>query len=358
MTSAEPTAATDFVYVGNAGSQDIGIYHLEPNGDLRAIAIFPVGAGTTRGGSLPLAVDAERRLLFAALRTPPYSVATFAIEETTGTLRHLGDGALPASMAYLAVDETGRFLLSASYDASEVVVSPIGTDGVVHRTSQVVPTQPRAHCIVLDRSNRHALATSLGGDAVHQMRFDAETGTLSPNDPPTASVTDKAGPRHLVFSPSGRFVHLVNELDGSIHVYPYDSASGLLKPATQVMTVLPPGFSGTPWAADIHLTPDGRFLYASERTSSTLAGFRVDETIGILTPLGSVATATQPRAFAISPSGRHLLSAGEASNRIAVHSIDHASGRLSLLRDYAAGDQPTWIEIVERSGNQYPRGFL
>src|SRR5205085_1985478 len=103
---------------------------------------------------------------------------------------------------------------------------------------------------------RNVLVTSLGGDVVQQMRFDPLTGKLSPNEPPEASVKDKAGPRHLVFSPSGRFVYLVNELDGSLYVFPYDAAKGVLKPAVQVTTVLPPGFRGKPWAADIHLTPD------------------------------------------------------------------------------------------------------
>src|SRR3954452_4759452 len=105
---------------------------------------------------------------------------------------------------------------------------------------------------------------------------------LTPNEPPTRSVKAKAGPRHLVFAPNGKFVYLLNELDASIYVFPWDGKNGTMKKKVQVATSLPKGFDGKPWAADIHLTPDGKYLYASERTTSTLAAFKVDAKTGML----------------------------------------------------------------------------
>ena len=160
-------------------------------------------------------------------------------------------------------------------------------NGVVQAATQTMATKPNAHCIVTDPTNQYVLHTSLGGDVVYQEKFDAKTGKLTPNDPPTVSVKAKAGPRHLVFSPNQKFVYLVNELDASIYVFPWDAKTGTLKKETQVTTALPKGFDGKPWAADIHVTPDGKFLYASERTTSTLAAFSVDAKTGALTAINS-----------------------------------------------------------------------
>src|SRR5262249_20863765 len=96
----------------------------------------------------------------------------------------------------------------------------------------------------------------------------------------------------------------------------------------------------------IHLTPDGRFLYASERTSSTLAAFKVDPESGKVTPLGSVPTEKQPRGFAIDPSGRVLVAVGEVSNAMTVYAIDQAGGTLKLLQSIPVGKKPNWVEFA------------
>jgi 6-phosphogluconolactonase len=334
------------VYVGNADTQDISVLRLESNGELTPLATVVVPGPPERGTSLPLAVSPDRRFLYAGLRNRPYSVVTFAIDTSNGGLRYVGKGPLDNSMAYIVTDRTGRFLLSASYDGNEVTVSPIGSDGVVGATVQKLPTRPKAHCILPDAANRHVLHTSLGGDVVYQDNFDPATGRLSPNDPATVSVKRDAGPRHLRFSPDQRFVYLINELDASIYVFPYDAASGLLHQPVQTATALPTGFSGRPWAADIHLTPNGKFLYASERTSSTLAAFQVNARDGKLTPIGSYSTVRQPRGFNIDPEGRYLLAVGQLSDSMMTYSIDDASGKLTALTSYPMGKNPNWVEIV------------
>jgi 6-phosphogluconolactonase len=200
--------------------------------------------------------------------------------------------------------------------------------------------------VLADPGNRTVLHTSLGGDQIRQDRFDAATGRLLPLTPGAVFVRPHAGPRFMIFSRDGRFVYVINELDGSLDVLPYDLGEGKLQSSIQTATVLPQGFSGKPWAADIHLTPDGRYLYGSERTSSTLTGFRVDAGKGLLTPIGSFATATQPRAFDIDPSGRYLVSSGQLSNSLVSHAIDAATGRLTTVGEYAVGRGPLWVQIV------------
>jgi 6-phosphogluconolactonase len=338
--------AATFVYVGNADSQDISVLELKSNGELTPVETAAVPGPAKPGSSLPLAVSPDRKRLYAGLRNEPYSVVTFAIDGRTGKLKSAGAGPLADSMAYIATDRRGKFLLSASYGGNKVAVNRIGADGVVQAAQQIVPTAPNAHCIVTDPSNRYVLHTSLGGDLVYQEKFDASTGKLTPNDPPSVSVKAKAGPRHLVFAPRGKFVYLVDELDASIYVFPWDGKTGTLGKEVQVVTALPRGFEGKPWAADIHLSPDGRFLYASERTTSTLAAFSVDSRTGLLTPIDSFSTEKQPRGFNIDPTGRYLLAVGQLSNSMTSYAIDKATGRLVKLKEYPVGKNPNWVEIV------------
>jgi 6-phosphogluconolactonase len=338
--------AASFVYVGNADSQDITVLQLKAGGDLVPVATTAVPGPSKPGGSLPLAISPDKKFLYAGLRNEPFSVVTFAIDPKTGKLDFVGPGPLQDSMAYIVTDRSGKFLLGASYGGNKVTVNPVGPNHVIEQVQQSIATEPNAHCILPDPTNRYVLHTSLGGDLIYQDRFDAGTGKLTPNTPPTVSVKAKGGPRHLVFSPNRKFVYLVNELDAAIYVFPWDAKTGTLHKEVQVASALPKDFSGKPWAADIHLTPDGRFLYASERTSSTLAAFRVDTKKGTLTAIESYPTEKQPRGFSIDPTGRYLLAAGQLSNSLTSYAIDKASGKLAKLKEYPMGKNPNWVEIV------------
>jgi 6-phosphogluconolactonase len=189
------------------------------------------------------------------------------------------------------------------------------------------------------------LATSLGSDVIHQFRFDPATGMLAPHAPPTVPASPGGGPRHFVFHPAGRHVYLLNERAASVDVFTWDAAAGRLERQSTV-SALPSGFDGKPWAADLHVTPDGRFLYASERTTSTLAGFRIEPADGTLSPVGHTATEKQPRGFAIDPAGRFLLAVGQLSHAMSSYRIDAATGALTRLGQYPMGQNPNWIEIV------------
>lgn len=344
MSSAQ---AATFLYVGSSESQDITVLSLDPkSGALTPVGTTAVPGPAKPGGSLPLAVSPDKKFLFAALRSEPFSVATFAIDPKTGKLTHAGSGPLEGSMAYIATDRTGKYLLAASYPAHKVTVSPIGAKGVVGATQQSIATDQHAHAIITDSTNKYVFHTSLGGDSVYQQKFDAKTGKLSPNDPPTVKVNAKAGPRHLIFSPNKKFVYLLNELDATVYAFPYDAAKGTMKKEVQTISAMPKGSTAKAWAADIHITPDGKYLYASERTTSTLTGYKVDPAKGTLTLIDSFPTEKQPRGFAIDPSSKYLFSAGQASNTLAVHAIDPKTGTLTKLKDMPAGKKPDWIEVV------------
>lgn len=331
------------VYVSNADSGSVSVLALdEASGALRPLQTVEVGAVV-----MPMTLLPGGRGLLVVRRNEPFGVESFAIDPVDGRLRRLGAGPLPASMAYVSTDRGGRFLFTASYHGHVVAVSPIGPDGVVQPAQQVLPTGPNAHAIRVDLTNRFVYSTSLGGDAIHQWRFDAIAGTLTPNDPPLLQVRPGAGPRHLELHPDGRHAYLLNELDATLDVLALDAERGTLS-VVQTLPTMPPGTTaatGAPWAADLHLTPDARFLYTSERRTSTIASFRV-EPDGRPLPQGHVPVQAQPRGFAISPSGRWLVVAGQQSHRVGVHAIDAHTSALSLVGEHDVGRNPTWVEML------------
>ena len=334
---------TTVAYVANAASREISVLVLDgASGALHEVQRFATG-----GAVMPLAASPDGRVLHASIRSEPFEVLSLSIDPVDGRLGVLGRAPLPASMCWVSTDRSGRWLLAASYGGSLVSVSPVGADGAARASSQVVPTEANAHSVQVDPSNRFAFVACLGGNLVRQFRFDADTGRLSDNHPQAwQGARPRAGPRHFVFHPTLPRAYLLNELDARIDVLAFDREAGTFRGLADV-AALPPGFqTAEPWAADIHLTPDGRFLYASERRSHTLAGFAVDAQTGSIDFIGSTPTETQPRGFAVSPDGRYLLAVGQLSHRLSRYAIEAGSGRLTKLGDQAVGQDPNWIEFV------------
>jgi 6-phosphogluconolactonase len=337
--------AETFAYVGNADSNDISVFKIAESGEMTPVQTAAFTGVEKPGASTPLAITPDHRVLIAGVRSQPFLAVSFAIDQKTGQLSHIGNGPLADSMANIATDRGGKVLFSASYGGNKVALNPLQANGVVAEPKQVIPTGLNAHAFLPAPDNRFVFATNLGSDQVLSFAFDAAAGTLTPSDPPSIKTPEKSGPRHFVFHPSGRFVYLIHELNGDVAAYSYEAKSGAWS-ELQRTTALPEGFNGKPWAADIHITPDGRFLYASERTTNTLTAYKVDATSGKLTTIGSVPTEKQPRGFNIDPTGRYLAAVGELSDSMTVYAIDQTSGALGKLKSYATGKKPNWVEFL------------
>lgn len=354
VTAGIAHAAT-YVYVSNADDGDIGMYTMGSDG-----ALTP-GARVGAGGKpvMPMSVSPDKKYLFAAVRSKPFTAVSYAIDPKSGALKEIGRGALAESFPYIQADNTGNWLLGASYGANLVSVNPIGKDGKVGEPLQVIPTARNAHAIIVDRTNRWVFVPHLGTDQVFQFRFDATSGRLSANTPPTVQIKQGHGPRHIILSSDNRFAYLLNELTAVVTTLALDAQSGLLKEVSEASalpadTKLRPGaarpspgrdVSNDIWASDLHLTPDGRFLYAAERTSSSLGAFAVDPATGKLTFRSSTPTEPQPRGFRIDPTGKFMVVTGEKSETLSVYTIG-ANGALALLRKYPTGKGSNWVEIV------------
>jgi 6-phosphogluconolactonase len=363
LASSAPALAGTFVYVSNAEDGDIGMYTLQAEGSLQPGQRFKAEKLV-----MPMAVSPDKRFLIAAVRSKPFQAYSYTVDKSSGALNLIGTGTLAESYPYIALDRSGRFLLGASYGANQVGVNPVGADGRVGEPLQVIPTARNAHSIRTDNSNRFVFVPHLGTDQVFQFLFDEKSGRLSANTPPVLQLKQGSGPRHLIVSSDNRFLYLLNELTGMVTTLSLDPNAGTLKeldsvsvlpPDTKLVPGVPRGAVGTPganqaprntandiWASDLHLTPNGRLLYAAERTSSTLGAFRVDTASGKLTYLGSTSTEKQPRGFNIDPTGRFVVVSGEQSDTISSYVIDAETGALKLIGRYPTGKGANWVEIV------------
>ncbi len=186
----------------------------------------------------------------------------------------------------------------------------------------------------------------LGIDKIVRYSFDKSTGKLGETNPGFVAANPGAGPRHFIFHPSGKSAFLMEELTGAITVYSYDG-NGNLKPV-QTISGIPTDYKGAVGSADIHVSPDGKFLYSSNRgESNTIAIFSINKDDGKLTLVGHQSTLGQtPRNFTLDPSGNFLLVANQRSNTIVVFKVDKATGKLSALPDQISVQSPVCLKWI------------
>jgi len=290
-----------------------------------------------------VAVHPSGKFLYAANEAGQASaVSAFAVDAKNGKLTLLNQiPSLGEDPCYLSFDKTGKYLLVANYSSGTIAVFPTLADGRLGAHTALVRNQgatgpnkerqeaPHAHWIETSPDNRFALVADLGLDEVLVYKFDAASGTLTPNEPAFARLKAGSGPRHAVFYPNGKFVFAVSELSSTATWFAYDAKKGTLKEIRTAST-LPPGFSGRNDVAEAAVHPNGKFLYVSNRGNDSIAILSIDPGKRTLAPVAAIPTGgKEPRHFAIDPSGKYLLVENQFSNNIVVFKIDPETGGLT-----------------------------
>lgn len=284
---------------------------------LYALGVGPDATGQSTGGAAAFAYDAATR------RLSPLNAR----------------GAGSSLMAHVAVDATGRLLVTASYHGSFLATFPVGTDLTLGQRTGLIPItgalgpktarqdKPHPHSVTFSPDNRFAYVCDLGLDRVFVYAVDPARATLTPaGDFPTAPG---AGPRHSKISADGRFLYVIDELGSTVTVFARDAVTGALR-ALQEISTLPADFKGESICAEIRLHPNGRFVYGSNRGHDSLAVFARDPERGTLTlvqilPCGG----KHPRNFNLSPDGRWLVCANRDSDNLVSFAVDAETGRLT-----------------------------
>lgn len=277
-----------------------------------------------------------------------------------GKLKTLNRQSARGSAAcYLDVDASGKAVLVANYTTGSVAALPVKPDGsldeggdfVQHTGSSVNPSrqkEPHAHCFVVSPDNRFALAADLGLDKILVYKLEAATAKLLPHDPPFANSPAGAGPRHLTFHPGGKHVYVINEISNSITCFDWDAKGGKLA-ELQTLTTLPEGFAGKSYCADLKTTPDGRFLYGTNRGHDSIACYRLADD-GRMTLLHiEPSLGKGPQNLAITNDGKLLLCANMPGNNVAVFRIDRETGRLvAAIGTPISLPSPSCIQILSK----------
>lgn len=271
----------------------------------------------------------------------PGEVSAFSFDAASGQLQLLnkqpsgGDGP-----CYVTVDAANKWLLVGNYSGGSLAALPIRPDGslapsvqvIQHNGKGVLEQQEKAHvhATVISPDQQFVFVPDLGIDKLMIYRFLGEgKQPLSPAKVPYAVLNPGSGPRHFTFHPSKPYAYVIEELSGMVSAYQYDN--GKLNFLQRIMCH-PPDYKGSTniGSADIHVSPDGKFLYASNRgESNTLGIFSVDPENGKLTALGFPSTeGTTPRNFIIDPSGKWLLVANQKTSNIVIFKRNLGTGML------------------------------
>jgi 6-phosphogluconolactonase len=306
------------------------------------------------------------------------TVSAFEFDSTSGKLKFInkvhsgGD-----NPAYVSVDATGRYAAVANYTGGSYSLFPIAANGSIgkgavtiyngHGVNHDRQEKPHTHSAVFSPDNKYLYIQDLGLDRIAIEPFDAAAPAGDPAInavlfdnpwvPPAenpAELEDVAklptvpgsGPRHLTFHPNGKFAYLIEEMGGCVDVYRYNSSTGLLD-SLQRITAHPDTAKGPFRSSDIHVSPDGKFLYASNRAEGTIAIFSVDNYSGLLTPVGYQSVlGKEPRNFTLDPTGNWLLVANQESKEIVLFKIDRHTGLLQPLDRHIGVPTPSCLQFI------------
>ena len=296
--------------------------------------------------------------MYAVNETRNGNVGSFSFNRQTGELRFLnrvtsgGD-----SPCFVEVDPNGKYVFVGNYGSGTLSAIPVNADGSLKTDVQTIKHEgtsidkarqsaPHVHSTFISPDNKYLLVPDLGTDKINIYTIDPGKGAapLNPANPPFAQVKAGTGPRHLAFLPKSKYIYAVHEMGAMVTAFDYIDGKLTEK---QTISMLPQGFTGSVGAADIHLSPDGKFLYASNRgEANDLAIYSVGKN-GMLEHIGNQPVGGKmPRNFAIDPTGNYLLVANQTSNDIIIFKRDKKTGKLTQTENKLQVSRPVCIKFV------------
>jgi 6-phosphogluconolactonase len=286
------------------------------------------------------------------------AISAFTFDQVSGELAFMNKVSSGGdSPCYVEIDDKDKYVFACNYGSGSLSAVLLNEDGSLgsdvqffqHEGSGIDNSRqkgPHVHCTVLSPDNQFLLTPDLGTDKVGIYRFDAGKNSqpLTPANPSFISVKAGSGPRHITFHPNSKYAFLVHEMGGMVTAYDYKKGKLTEK---QAITMLSPDFKGSVGAADIHVSPDGKFLYASNRGDANELVIYTISKKGTLKYAGRQSTlGRSPRNFAIDPTGNFLLVANQSSNEIVIFKRDIKTGLLSPTGKKIQVSKPVCLKFV------------
>jgi 6-phosphogluconolactonase len=316
-----------------------GIYVYTFNSETGEFGYKSEVAGIKNPSFLTISEDLKHVYSVSEVGDGKGSISAFSFDASTGKLVFLNHASSGGNgPCYVSVDDKNKFVFSGNYGGGSVAAIPIKADGTLGTDIQSIQHEgssinkgnqdkPHVHAAVLSGDNRYLFVPDLGTDNVNIYKVDiTKSKPLSPADPASIGVKAGNGPRHFTFHPNGKFAYLIQEMTGGVTAFDYEQGKLYAK---QSVSLPPSGFTGKVDAADIHISPDGKFLYGSLRGDlNELVVYAIDET-GHLTFAGRQSTLGKtPRNFVIDPTGNFLLVGNQNSDSIIIFKRDQKTGLL------------------------------
>lgn len=299
--------------------------------------------------------------VYVVSETEDESAALFAysFDKHSGELKKIDskptNGTAPC---YVWVDASAQLAVTANYNGGSISLFPLNADGSLQEAEVEAyeggtpdserQSQPHLHCAYASPDGRYLFANDLGTDRIYKYVIDVRDGEtrLVMGTPAYFSQPQGDGPRHAAFHPNGRFLYVIGELSGHVTAFRYQAHDGNLQP---VQTIVADSLKAA-GSADIHLSPDGRFLYASNRLKGEgIAVFSVDASTGMLQKVGYQPTGSHPRNFVITPNGKYLLCACRYDNRIEIFRIRPTDGLLEDTGKTISFSQPVCLKFIQKN---------
>jgi 6-phosphogluconolactonase len=307
-----------------------------------------------------LTVSPDQKFVYAVNEDKPGSVTAFSFDKATGKLNEINKQSSRGDHpCYITIDKTGKWIIVGNYSSGNLSVFAVKKDGSLDSAKQVIQhtgysvnterqTEPHVHSTVFSKDNKYLMVADLGIDKIMIYPFDTKTGKLDEANAGFVPAEPGSGPRHFDFHPSEKFGYLMEELTGTISVYNYSKKIGALE-QVQTISAIPVDYMGPISSADIHVSPDGKFLYCSNRGESNNIGiFSIDKKTGRLRLIGhqSVLGKT-PRNFNFDPTGNFLLAANQNSDEIVIFKRDKNTGLLADTGKRIAVGNPVCIKWIK-----------
>jgi len=343
---AATRASRLFVYVSAAGSGNIHVLRALDGSTVPHHSLLAAQQIMLGGAIMPMAFSPNRARLYAVDRKAPFAVHTLAVDATTGHLSLLGTSPLAGDMVYASTSLDGRWLLTASYKEDRISVNAIDANGLVGPPLQVLDTPKQPHSICPAPDGLHVWVSCLGADQLLCCQIGVSAPLLSAEPVIWHACRPYSGPRHLAFHPNGRWLFIINELDGSVDGLRLGQGKEPPSPLSHAR-ILKPDEPIEPWSAELRISTNGQWLFASDRRAATLSALHIDTNTGQLTLVDSLSTEPLPRSFALSPDGHSLFVASQETGRLSVIAFDPEAGRMQLQSQHACGTSPTWVEAIE-----------
>ena len=356
MTNALSTTASaeQLLYLASTADKTIVAYKID-GGNGMLSKRFSVDLPGNGGA---MAFSPDKKFVYASVTGLPDNAAGVATyrRHKNGTLTLLDTAKITSRPPYIQVDPSGRFLLAAHYGAGDVTMYSVVKGVATSKLLAQIKTAKTAHCIELDPSGQFVYVPHTAPNRLYQFVLDTKAGTLLPNDPPFVDGPDTKHryhePRHYKHHPKLPMGFTSNENGGGITAWAFDKTTGRLT-RKDTLSTLPPNLEGTSHAADIQITPNGRFAYVSNRCTTkltdgqkptdTLCAVAIDSKTGNMKIIGHYATGYHPRATCIDLEGKFFFAAGQRSNDLHTYRINRKTGELKPIKVYQTGGTPIWV---------------